>query len=397
MTKVHNDGSWFHRERRRRVALCYDLCSPFTVGGAETHYRGLGAELASRGHRVTYLTSRYWSGSARKSDGQVSLFAVTRGNGPETGNRSILAALRYAWGLMGHLLRHGSEYDVVEVAALPPTSAIAAWVGLLPHRQVLLITDWHEVWRLATWRGQFGLLGSLGWLSELAARRVGVPVSFSKLHANRLPHGAQLVPEFISVKPRQDGLSGGNTGSPQGSVLLCVGRLVEDKRFALLPQTLAALRRIDPAGDWSGIIVGSGPQRELIQADAERLAVDGHLSFESNVSEQRLTELFASSTVLFHPSRREGFGIVVLEASAHGLPVVLVGGPDNAAVELVSSGINGFVSQSDVPDELALAVVKLAQNGDSKASVREWWEANRARFTPVGAADAVERAWSVTN
>ena len=397
MTEVHHDGSWLQGNPRRRVALCYDLCSPFTVGGAETHYRGLGAELASRGHHVTYLTSRYWPGSARKADGQVSLVAVTRGDGPETGNRSILAALRYAWGLMGHLLRHGNEYDVVEVAALPPTSAIAAWVGLLPHRQVLLITDWHEVWRLATWRQQFGVLGALGWLSELAARRVGVPVSFSKLHADRLPHGAQLVPEFVSVKPGQDGLSGRNAGSAQGNVLLCVGRLVEDKRFALLPQTLAALRRIDPAGNWSGVIVGSGPQLELIQADAERLAVDRHLTFECNVSEQRLAELFTSSTVLFHPSRREGFGIVVLEASAHGRPVLLVGGPDNAAVELISSGINGFVSGSDVPDELAAAVVRLAQNGDSKASVREWWEANRARFTPFGAADAVERTWSATN
>ena len=100
-----------------RVAFAYDVCSPYTVGGAETHYRGLTEELASRGHSVTYITSRYWDGDALQPRNGVDLRAVTRRRGPTTGNRSIAAALRYAAGLFVHLARHGGDYDVVEVAA----------------------------------------------------------------------------------------------------------------------------------------------------------------------------------------------------------------------------------------------------------------------------------------
>ena len=45
------------------------------------------------------------------------------------------------------------------------------------------------------------------------------------------------------------------------------------------------------------------------------------------------------------PSRREGYGLVVIEAAAHGTPSVVVADPDNAAVELVTEGVNGFIAR----------------------------------------------------
>ena len=51
------------------------------------------------------------------------------------------------------------------------------------------------------------------------------------------------------------------------------------------------------------------------------------------------------------PSRREGYGLVVIEAAARGTPVVVVAGPDNAAVELVAEGENGFVAGVGSPEE----------------------------------------------
>ena len=369
-----------------RIAIAYDSCAPFTVGGAETHYRGLSEELASRGHEVTYITSRYWHGDRELQRDGVRLLAVTRGFGSSTGNRTIIPALRYAARLFGHLLRRGGTFDVVEVAALPPTAAIAAWLGLLPHRRTLMLTDWHEVWRRGTWTEELGAAGNLGWLAELIARRLGRPVAFSQLHASRLPHGATRVPEFISVGPEGEGPAGGQ----REPVMLSVGRLVPNKRFDLVPPTLARLREIEPDRGWRAVIVGSGTERERIEREAAAHGDPSLVEFRSGLSARELSDLFSASSVLLHPSRREGFGIVLLEASAHGLPAVACNAPDNAGVELISEGENGVVARSADPDELARAVFAAGRPGMAEATLG-WWHRNGDRFSAASAADAIER------
>ena len=49
------------------------------------------------------------------------------------------------------------------------------------------------------------------------------------------------------------------------------------------------------------------------------------------------------------PSRREGYGMIVIEAAAAGTPSVVVAGADNAATELIEEGVNGFVAPSASP------------------------------------------------
>ena len=53
------------------------------------------------------------------------------------------------------------------------------------------------------------------------------------------------------------------------------------------------------------------------------------------------------------PSSREGYGLVVVEASARGVPSVVVAGGDNAATELIAPGENGLVAPSASPEDLA--------------------------------------------
>jgi glycosyltransferase involved in cell wall biosynthesis len=63
------------------------------------------------------------------------------------------------------------------------------------------------------------------------------------------------------------------------------------------------------------------------------------------------------------PSRREGYGLVVLEALSRGTPAVVVAGPDNAAAELIEEGTNGAVVASTSPTALASAILHIAQEG----------------------------------
>src|SRR4029077_2950218 len=63
------------------------------------------------------------------------------------------------------------------------------------------------------------------------------------------------------------------------------------------------------------------------------------------------------------PSRREGYGLVVVEASAKATPAVVVPGEDNAAVEPVEDGVNGVVAQGEDAEAVADAIVRVSELG----------------------------------
>jgi glycosyltransferase involved in cell wall biosynthesis len=94
----------------------------------------------------------------------------------------------------------------------------------------------------------------------------------------------------------------------------------------------------------------------------------------------------ASALCVVSASTREGFGLLVLEASAAGTPCVLAAGPDNAAVELIEQGVNGFVANSATAAALGAAVVTVHRAGASlRASTAAWYERNEARFSTATA------------
>jgi glycosyltransferase involved in cell wall biosynthesis len=90
------------------------------------------------------------------------------------------------------------------------------------------------------------------------------------------------------------------------------------------------------------------------------------------------------------PSRREGYGMVVIEAAREGTPSVVVAGPDNAAVELVSEGENGFVAASSAPEDLAEAIFKVREaGGELRRSTAEWFRRNASTVSQESSLEAV--------
>src|SRR5687767_8741527 len=130
-----------------RICLVYDCLFPYTVGGAERWYRNLGERLAAEGHRVTYLTRRQWDDGAAPELPGVRVVAVSPRDElyGSDGNRRVAPPLKFGWGVLRHLWRHGGDYDVVHTASFPYFSLLAA--GLARRRgRFGLVVDWHEVW-----------------------------------------------------------------------------------------------------------------------------------------------------------------------------------------------------------------------------------------------------------
>ena len=76
-------------------------------------------------------------------------------------------------------------------------------------------------------------------------------------------------------------------------------------------------------------------------------------------------------------SRREGYGLVVVEAAARGTPSVVVAGEDNAATELIDEGVNGTIARRADPESVAEAIVRVHEPVDAlRESTATWFAAN---------------------
>jgi glycosyltransferase involved in cell wall biosynthesis len=123
--------------------------------------------------------------------------------------------------------------------------------------------------------------------------------------------------------------------------VIFIGRLVPTKNLELLIEATDILvgRGVFPRV----LVVGDGPQRSAWLNQVDRLGLNDCIEFAGTMeSESEVVALLESAKVLALPSLREGFGMIALEASAHGVPVVTVDHPRNAARHLVQHGVTGL-------------------------------------------------------
>ena len=144
-----------------------------------------------------------------------------------------------------------------------------------------------------------------------------------------------------------------------------------------------------------GEIYGDGPEREKVLRAIAELGLEGHVSAPGFVDREVLEKALATALCLVLPSRREGYGLVVIEAAARGVPVVVVEGPDNAATELVEEGVNGAVAASAAPDELAAAILRIHRDGSGlRDSTADWFHRNAERLSLERSLETVLEAYA---
>jgi glycosyltransferase involved in cell wall biosynthesis len=112
------------------------------------------------------------------------------------------------------------------------------------------------------------------------------------------------------------------------------------------------------------------------------------------VPAERVEQALRSALCMVLPSRREGYGLIVVEAAAQGTPSVVVRDPDNAATELVEEGVNGFVAESASADDLAGAILRIHEAGPAlRASTAAWFADNAERLSLGHSLDVVAAAY----
>jgi phosphatidylinositol alpha-1,6-mannosyltransferase len=226
---------------------------------------------------------------------------------------------------------------------------------------------------------------------------------YQRTRLDRALHGLTALERLapgVDVEAFHPGVDGsvvrkrhGLTGRP---VVVCVSRLVPRKGQDMLIRALPALRRRVPGA--ALLLVSGGPYREKLARLAREQGVEADVVFTGSVPWAELPEHYAAGDVYAMPCRTraagldvEGLGIVYLEASATGLPVV--GGDSGGAPDAVREGETGHVvGGHDLPaltarltDLLTDPTRARAMGAAGRAWVeREWrWETQAARLTAM--------------
>lgn len=174
-----------------------------------------------------------------------------------------------------------------------------------------------------------------------------------------------------------------------GQFFLYVGRLSPEKNVAGLLD--AYLRYRKGGGTWSLVIVGGGPEENSLKTKAAESAVRADIHFAGLKTSSELTPYYAFAGCFVLPSSREPWGLVVNEAMAAGLPVI-VSTACGCAEDLVQDGENGWMFQCQSENHLAqcLREIATAPKGKLRAMAAKSREIV-AQYSPTAWSEEVAR------
>jgi asparagine synthase (glutamine-hydrolysing) len=338
------------RGLRGWAACVYDTCAPSTVprpaaaragygmkvlmlatdafgghGGIAFHNRCLAEALAKMPDvSEVVVVPRVMRFSAQQVPPKVRFLAHARGS-----------KLRYMMALAPLAFEH---FDLVVCGHLNLLAAAAPFAKL---KNVPLVA---QVYGIEAWRRPHRS-------TPFLLKQVDAVWSISNVTAERMSLWAALVPpsyriipctfraEHFGVAPRNEALVR-KYGLEGRKVVMTLARLAGFERYKGIDEILEAMPALMQA--YPGIvymILGDGDDQARLQEKARTLGIASNVIFAGFVEEQHKADYLRLADVFALPGRGEGFGIVLLEALACGVPVV--GSIDDGSREALLEGVLG--------------------------------------------------------
>ena len=149
---------------------------------------------------------------------------------------------------------------------------------------------------------------------------------------------------------------------------LASARFIAKKNLPRLLRAFARYRALAGADAWNLVLLGDGPLRGELEALRAQLALEPHLLVPGFRQYPELPGWYQAASCFVHASTSEQWGLVVNEAMAAGLPV-LVSNRCGCAVDLVQEGVNGFTFDPLDVEELARLMHRVAHGAVDRAAM----------------------------
>ena len=247
--------------------------------------------------------------------------------------------------------------------AAAPLGFSARWLRKSGANHIVALTHGHEVW----W--------SKVWPFSMAMKEIGRSVDVATFLGDFTRQA--IAPRFTNPEkllkiapgidtehfnPRNAEKLRKSLGLESKPTIVCVGRLVHRKGQDRLVEAMPEILKRFP--DATLVFIGEGPHRARLDALIKRNKVENNVRFIGRIQYAELPEYIALGDVFAMPSRSrffglevEGLGIVYLEASSCGLPVIA--GASGGAPDAVRDGETGFVVDGNNIDEIAERIIQL--------------------------------------
>ncbi|MGH8594141.1 MAG: glycosyltransferase family 4 protein [Gammaproteobacteria bacterium] len=330
-----------------KVALVSDWYYP-KAGGIEYSINSLARNLRLLGHKVHIITR------TRKGYNETELqegIPVLRFAGAGIGGRLISPKA------FGALRRHlmTSDYDIIHVHGLDSPMAMAA---LFFSRRASLptVTTNHSL------VGNISIRCPVLSICRffLKASDVVIAVSSAVRKESRLITGrpVYLVPNGVDSSSPNGAQQGFQIDKKGRLIIASVSRMTKKKGVDDLVQI--APRLLQACDKLLFLMIGEGPQRVKLERRVGRLGIARHFLFTGQISRATVLTLLEQADIFVLPSKREAFGIAILEAFSKALPVVARN--HSGVSDIIDHNRTGLLA--DDADELAEHLQSLIANSD---------------------------------
>jgi glycosyltransferase involved in cell wall biosynthesis len=309
-------------------------------GGAEA-VAFYEAKYLAQNHNIEVITS-FESGTKRVD--QFENIKVFRcGRTRDYAHKNAFAD-RFRFMRSAYLFGKSQKYDLVvgfSIITYP-----VAW-KISKKLMVPCIIHYHDV-LVGKWVRNFGLTGLIGELVEryTLSRKFTAIIAVSNYTADNLKRYFRDKEKIFVVHNGVE-VSGIYVPKDLFSTVVCVSRLVKYKHVEDLVQAIAILMKDIP--DLQCKIIGTGPEEGKLKQLALRLGVNANVKFFGFVPDHmELLRMIGSSHVFCLPSSLEGFGMVIIESMACGVPFVAANIPPIVEASDQKGGL--FFQCRDVED-----------------------------------------------
>jgi glycosyltransferase involved in cell wall biosynthesis len=345
------------RAVREVLLLCWRDTGHPQGGGSERYLEQVGAGLARRGVRVTLRTASYPGAPAEEI---VDGIRISRGGGRLSVYPRALAAI--AAGRLGFGPLKGIAPDAVidTQNGIPFFSRAALGVPV-----TLLVHHCHrEQWPVAG-----PMMAKLGWWLESTVS--------PRVHRRNqyLTVSLPSADELVALGVDRERIAVVRNGADE--IPLAVPEGDESTRTA--HPSLTVLSRLVPHKQIEDAldVVGGGWWEQNLRDYASELGIDRFVTFHGHVDEDRKHALLGRSWVHVMPSRKEGWGLAVVEAAQHGVPTVgyrSSKGLTDSIIDGVTGVLVGGLSDSEEDRDvsgLTAAVSELLQDAEARTRLGE--------------------------
>lgn len=357
------------------------MTKSYLGGGVENVTYNLAVQMAKKGHNVFIFTSSIDSSNSVEYYGNIIIYRYKTkfkiGRGPISFN------------LIYKPLMSNIDLDIIhsQMGNLPAPLTAYFYAKIIKKP---LITTYHE-----DWMGGFGssirrfcvfLFDSF--IADKLISESNLILTPSEYYINKSKHLCKVknmvkaIPNGINLEELKIGFSKEECREKLSlpldtKIILFVGSLTPRKAPDVLLKAMSSV--IQKVSNAYLVFVGDGMIREDLEKLAHNLNINQNVRFTGFISDDLKLLYYKASDLFVLPSLSEGFGIVLLEASAFGLPLVV--SDLDVFRSVINDGYNGMFTKTGDEEDLADKIIYLLQNEDLRIRMGENAKNNSARFS----------------